>query len=103
MARAIERLRSGLVVGHAALGLHGDVSGSVNQQVHDGDTVTVRALGNLGVRFLGVDTPKISFTLPGQERFVGLSEPEWEEFLADPFADGLAPFDPPSTRGSSIT
>jgi hypothetical protein len=45
MARAIEELRSGTTVGYAALGLHGDEQGTVGQQVHDGDTVVVRATG----------------------------------------------------------
>lgn len=39
--KAIEQLRSGLVVGHAALGRFGQGRGSVAQQVHDGHTTTV--------------------------------------------------------------
>jgi endonuclease YncB( thermonuclease family) len=62
--------------------------------VHDGDTINVRALGGLGVRFLGVDAPEISFTLPGSSRFVGLGESEWADFLDDPFAAALPPFQP---------
>jgi hypothetical protein len=94
MAKAIEQLRSGLVVGHARLGRrHGAVA--VDQEVHDGDTINVEALGGFGVRFLGVDAPEISFTLPGSEAFVELSKPEWATFLADPFAATLPPFDPP--------
>jgi endonuclease YncB( thermonuclease family) len=85
MARAIEQLQSGLTIGHFALGQRGDAFGSVQQQVHDGDTVNVRAVGNFGIRFLGLDAPEISFTLPGQKRFTRISEPEWQEFLSDPF------------------
>jgi hypothetical protein len=33
MAKAIEQLKSGLTVGHAALGFRGGASGSVRQQV----------------------------------------------------------------------
>ena len=43
MAKTIEQLRSGLVIGHAALGRFGQGRGSVAQQLHDGDTVTVEA------------------------------------------------------------
>lgn len=58
MVKAIEQLKSGLAVGHAALGFRGGVSGSIRQQVHDGDTINVRAIGNFGIRFLGVDAPE---------------------------------------------
>ena len=59
MPKAIEKRPSGLTVGHAALGLQGGVPGSIRQQVHDGDTINVRAIGNFGVRFLGVDAPEM--------------------------------------------
>jgi endonuclease YncB( thermonuclease family) len=85
MAKVIEQLKSGLIIGHAALGLRGGVQGSVRQQVHDGDTINVRPLGNLGVRFLGVDAPEISFKLPGERGFTGLSNEKWEKYLSDPF------------------
>ena len=85
MGKAIEQLKSGLIVGHAGLGFRGGVIGSVRQQVHDGDTINVRALGNFGVRFLGVDAPEISFKLPGGEGFTGLSDTKWEKYLSEPF------------------
>jgi endonuclease YncB( thermonuclease family) len=93
--KAIEQLPSGLIVGHAVLGLRDGVPGSVRQEVHDGDTINVQALGSFGVRFLGVDAPEISFTLPGTHRFVGLGEPAWADFLDDPFAAGIPPLQPP--------
>lgn len=99
MAKAKEQLGSGLTVGHAALGLYGDGIGSVRQQVHDGDTVNVRATGNFGVRLLGVDAPEISFTLPSEDRFAQLSDKRWEGFLSDPFAEGPPLFDPPLDAG----
>jgi endonuclease YncB( thermonuclease family) len=97
MAKAIEQLASGLVIGRAKLGRHGDGRGSVTQQVHDGDTANTEAVGNLGVRFLGVDAPEVSFTLPGGDprRFVPLTDQAWTPVLADPFAAGLPAFDPP--------
>jgi endonuclease YncB( thermonuclease family) len=95
MASAIEQLRSGLTIGHAQLGLHGAQQGSINQQVHDGDTIETRLDGNVGVRFLGVDAPEVSFTLPGRGGFTAISDPDWGPFLADPFAGNLPPFSPP--------
>jgi endonuclease YncB( thermonuclease family) len=86
MAKAIEQLKSGLITGKFSLGLWGEATGSVRQQVHDGDTINVRALGNFGVRFLGIDAPEMSFTLPESDRFISISNPEWEAFLTDPFA-----------------
>jgi endonuclease YncB( thermonuclease family) len=92
MAKAIEELQLAgggtLTVGHFGLGMQGAVAGSVKQQVHDGDTINVRAQGNFGVRFLGVDAPEISFRLPDSgKQFVSISDPRWDTFLTDPFAD----------------
>jgi len=98
MPKAIEQV-SGLTVGHAGLGLRGGVAGSVRQQIHDGDTINARAIGNFGIRFLGVDAPEISFTLPDESRFTGLSDSRWEAFLSDPFAEHLPAFNPPLTDG----
>ncbi|MEJ3750588.1 hypothetical protein WEI85_45940 [Actinomycetes bacterium KLBMP 9797] len=96
MANAIRQLDSGLVVGRALLGRHGDGRGSVAQQVHDGDTVTVEADGNFGVRFLGVDAPEVSSSLPGTKKpFLPIDHPKWKRVLADPFADSLPPFGTP--------
>lgn len=89
MSKAIEQLKSGITVGYAALGLRGGVSGSVRQEVHDGDTINVRAVGNFGIRFLGIDAPEISFTLPGESKFTPLSNNKWETFLSDPFAENF--------------
>lgn len=86
MASAIQQLR-GLTRGFVGLGQHGDGIGSIAQQVHDGDTITVRALGNFGIRFLGIDTPEISFGLPGApDVFRSTGSAPWEQFLSDPFA-----------------
>jgi len=87
MAKAIEQLKSGLTIGHAKLGFRDGVPGSVRQQVHDGDTINIRAFGNFGVRLLGVDAPEISFKLPGERGFVGLSNIKWERYLSDPFTN----------------
>jgi endonuclease YncB( thermonuclease family) len=93
MAGAIEQ-KGSLTVGQFALGMRGGVTGSVRQQVHDGDTLNVRAIGNFGVRFLGVDAPEISFQLQTNGPFLGLASQQWRDYLANPFAAGLAPFNP---------
>ncbi|GAA0903355.1 thermonuclease family protein [Virgisporangium aurantiacum] len=96
MANAIRQLDSGLVVGTALLGRHGAGRGSVAEQVHDGDTVTVEADGNFGVRFLGVDAPEVSCNLPGTKRpFLPINDPRWQKVLTDPFAADLPPFGTP--------
>ena len=82
----ITTLESGLRVGYVGLGYRGDVAGSVRQEVHDGDTIKAKPMGNLSIRFLGVDTPEISFQFPGTKNFIGLSNPVWTDFLTDPFA-----------------
>jgi endonuclease YncB( thermonuclease family) len=98
--KAVERVKIGkgleLTVGHAALGFRGGVTGSVRQQIHDGDTVNVRAVGNFGVRLLGVDAPEISFTLPTENVFRSLADPKWDAYLADPFK---TPFERPLSSG----
>ncbi|MCU0952972.1 MAG: hypothetical protein MUC68_18610, partial [Burkholderiaceae bacterium] len=86
MAKAIEDF-NGLKVGHFGLGEHGAGIGSVAQQVHDGDTIVVRALGNLSIRFLGVDTPEVSISLPPGGRFESIGGASWAAFLDAPFND----------------
>ena len=86
MVDAVYQTRSGLRIGHAGLGYRGEGIGSVAQMVHDGDTIKTRPIGNLPIRFLGVDTAEISFKHPETERFVGLGNDLWNEFLSDPFA-----------------
>ncbi len=58
MARAIFKTGSGFTAGKVALGMWGDSTGSVCQEVTDGDTINVNAPTNLGVRLLGVDAPE---------------------------------------------
>ena len=94
MAKAIEQLRSGLVVGHVGLKSVGAVD-PIAKDVHDGDTVAVVADGDFGVRFLGVDAPEVSTPLPGTDLpFVPLDDPRWEQALADAFAAEAQPLGP---------
>ena len=92
MSKAIEQNKYGFTVGHVGLGTHGDGVGSVRQAVHDGDTINVRPLGNLGARFLGVDAPEISFNLPGSRSFTSLGDPRWEVFLSNPLSTSHGKF-----------
>jgi endonuclease YncB( thermonuclease family) len=91
MAKAIEQTRKGLTVGHAGFGEHGAAIGSASQTIHDGDTISARTLGNLSVRFLGVDTPEVSFQFPKSTAFTSIGTPEWIAFLTDPFAPVYGP------------
>lgn len=75
--------------GFARPGLFNKSPGTPQQQVHDGDTLSVQLDGNAGVRLLGIDTPEISFVFPGTEsQFVGLDDPRWQQFLTDPLNEG---------------
>ena len=86
MVDMIKALESGVRVGYVGLAYRREVAGSVRQEVHDGDTIKAKPIGNLSIRFLGVDTPEISFQFPGRKQFIGLSNPLWTDFLSDPFA-----------------
>ena len=102
MAKAIKQ-KGGLTVGYVGLGIRGNGTvGSILQEVHDGDTITVRALGNFGVRFLGVDAPEISFTLPDETAFTSIENEKWEKFLENPFANDFPPFTPPLIKDLAL-
>lgn len=97
MPKVIEQ-RGILTTAVVALGERGGVTGSVRQQVHDGDTIVVTTSGNFGVRFLGVDAPEISFTLPGERAFTGTGHPRWEAFLKDPLSSKWGEFKKPLAK-----
>lgn len=59
---------------------------SVKKAVHDGDTVKVDPDGHLSIRFLGIDTPEISFSHPEDGKFKNIY-PHFKEYLTDPFSD----------------
>lgn len=81
---------AGLKMGSARYGFHGEHTGSVKQIVHDGDTVNVHLPNNLGVRFLGIDTPEVSFQFPGTSDFLSLTNPKWDElFTSGQWREGL--------------
>jgi endonuclease YncB( thermonuclease family) len=88
---SLEQTDKGLTIGHFGLGMRGTHAGAPQQEVHDGDTIKVRALGNFSVRFLAIDTPEISIQFPGTKEFLEISDPKWEKFLTDPFAPAYPP------------
>ncbi|MBE3561107.1 MAG: hypothetical protein IMW89_18080 [Ktedonobacteraceae bacterium] len=99
MSKAIEQ-RGSLTVGHVGFGLYGQAPGSPRRQVHDGDTINVRALGNINIRFLGIDAPEISFAFREHpQNFIPLEDSSWETYLSDPFAANLPPFEVPLSSG----
>lgn len=81
-----------LIMCVATLGERYNRLGTIDELVHDGDTVTVKAAGDFGVRLLGIDTPEVSFSLPGAS-FVKMSDDRWAKFLSDPFDSSWGPID----------
>lgn len=81
MGKALQVIQGGLKLGTSIFGKHGNKAGSVNQIVHDGDTMSVLLDGGFGVRFLGIDTPEVSFQLPGSDSFIGLGNDKWNKFF----------------------
>ncbi|MFY9256307.1 MAG: hypothetical protein WAO83_22825 [Fuerstiella sp.] len=66
--------------------LYYDKPATVEQQVHDGDTLSVRPDGDIGVRLLGIDTPEVSFAFPGPKlTFVDLFDAAWNDYLKTVF------------------
>ena len=85
--KAIHQTKNGLTVGHAGFAARSDADGTASppQATHDGDTLNVRAIGNFGVRSLGVDTPEVSLPLPSDKnKFLSIGGSEWVAFLATP-------------------
>ena len=87
--------------GFVELGFYRGQRGSVDREVPDGDTISVRAGLDFSVRFLGVDAPEKGFNVPepvdpaapGAEikrPFVGLDNPRWTAYLTDPFGADYA-------------
>ncbi|MTH97033.1 thermonuclease family protein [Roseibium sp. RKSG952] len=79
---------NGFLAGTFQFGYHGANRGSVKQIVNDGDTINVASKSNFPVRFLGIDTPEISFIAPGSNDFQKTDAPVFQALLAAPFAPG---------------
>ena len=67
--------------GQFLLGNFGSKQGTVAQEVHDGDTVGLRTPLNFSSRFLGIDTPEVSFTIRTKDTFVSLGNAKWKAFF----------------------
>jgi endonuclease YncB( thermonuclease family) len=65
------------------LGFWGNKIGSVKQVTHDGDTIKVYDFGNISVRFLGIDTPEISFEIKDRCGFTSTDHSKWSDYLTD--------------------
>jgi len=102
MARAIEVIerpgKPALTVGHFNLDLKTDDDIGWQHAAHDGDTANTLAVGYLPVRFLGMDTPEVAFSLPEKDgtrpRPKPIDDAGWQAFLADPFGPQYPPFQP---------
>ena len=75
---------SGFKYGSTNFAVRRNERASTAQITHDGDTVSVSTSANLGIRFLGIDSPEISFDFPGKRGFLGLDNPAWTEFFTGP-------------------
>ena len=87
MAKFIQQDQNRNTFATAGLGRHGSQIGSVAQETSDGDTISVRPIGDFGVRFLGIDTPEKSLPFRGELPFVSLSDTRWTDLLTDPFTE----------------
>ena len=88
MAKVIHTSRSGMAYCKAGFPMHGKRLATVREAVHDGDTVNIAVNGNFGIRFLGIDTPEVSFQLPNTRRFVPIRR--FAAYLTDPFSSDYA-------------
>ncbi|MCC7244293.1 MAG: hypothetical protein IT269_01325, partial [Saprospiraceae bacterium] len=88
--------RQGFKLGQGMLGMHGGATGSVKQNVHDGDTVAVRLVHDLSFRFFGMDSPEVSFEFPGTGgKFVSIGNERWDHFFTSgQWREGLDHFHP---------
>lgn len=89
--KLVEQSRSGALIGFLGMPLRSGAVQGPDRSVHDGDTIVGRALANVDVRFLGMDTPEISFQLPGSKAFVDIGDARWASFLEDPFTGWTGP------------
>lgn len=80
MANALEVIGNNIKIGNFQFGFHGPQHGSVKQIVHDGDTVSLNTPLNFSTRFLGIDTPEVSFNIRN-DAFISLSNQKWTDFF----------------------
>jgi hypothetical protein len=95
MANAIDQLDSGLTIGRAQLGMHGSQLGTINQQVHDGDTVTSLLDGTVGVPVWAWTPPRSASPFRATRDSFACRTRHGRRSSADPFASSLPAFSPP--------
>ena len=66
---------------------------TLNDSIHDGDTIGSHLQGSAPVRFLGIDSPEVSIDLVVVRGGNDLDSPQWEEYLTDPFTPQYGQFD----------
>jgi len=71
------------LAGNFQFALKDGVPKPVVDVVHDGDTINVSPAGHLGIRFLAIDTPEVSFKNPTTNSFIDIDRPEWIEYLSN--------------------
>jgi endonuclease YncB( thermonuclease family) len=76
MPNALRITKDGFIVGQAFLAQ----GKSVKEAVHDGDTVSIVPNSFLNTRLLGIDTPEVSFSLPGATTFPSIGGDRWRAF-----------------------
>lgn len=90
MAKAIRTNNDNFTSGFADIGQYRGRIGTVDEIVHDGDTLNVELRGSTGIRLLGIDTPEVSFLFPGSG-FISIGDDRWTQFLTDPLNDRWGP------------
>jgi endonuclease YncB( thermonuclease family)/uncharacterized protein YegP (UPF0339 family) len=82
MAKALYTSKDGYKLGKFELGKHGAGTGSVNQNVSDGDTVNLKTPLNIASRFLGIDAPeKGLYKRPDDSKYVPITDAAWTTFF----------------------
>jgi len=81
--------KGNLIRGYATFARSGFDPLSVKKAVHDGDMIKVQLMGNFSIRFLGVDTPEMTFQYPevgSSDDGKWLSISKFDAYLSDPFS-----------------
>jgi endonuclease YncB( thermonuclease family) len=77
--KALE-VKGTITMGHFKFGMRNNAHGTPKQEVHDGDTVGQSTALNFSTRFLGIDTPEVSFTIRTTNTFVPIGNAKWVAF-----------------------
>lgn len=102
MANALKVIGNNIKIGNFQFGLKKDgTPNEVDKIVHDGDTVSLNTPLNFSTRFLGIDTPEVSFPIRKKLPFVDLSKPEWTQFFTSGEWENNFPV-PPALRNHLI-